>query len=423
MSETEKPRQNQENDSQDLSFSQVGGVEIVYQPLSEHEIPEEIKKHLKPNADDARRLMVAKSLVPLPPQQLGLVLYCLMADDNPSVADAAEDGFDELPSNILRNLAGQRLPERILDYIMRNWYSEEDEDHVLEAVIFNQATGRETMTTLIHNAPLKILEMIAGNQSRLIREHGLVYEFAESINVSMGLLARVLEFARRQKIITAEEEDRIIERYVNRGREQAEEAGEEPEEVKVEDVVKEVVGEDGDVDWEFPSFMTMDYEEMEDLDADAKLIESKIQAKQNMRDIIRKMVVPQKLRLAARGNMEARKILIEDPLGMVAKSVLKSPRISKTEIERAALLRTIDPEVLEEISKDGGFMRTYAIRHALVLNPKTPLTIANRLLSTLQEKDIKEISKSKAVPQAVQSIARQKIDAQKARREKSKKNK
>jgi len=418
MSETENPRGNRPVNSAGLEFDDIGGLEIIYQPLDTAEIPLPIRKHLKPQAEDARRLMIAKSIVPLPPAELGLTLYCLMADENPAVAAAAESAFDELPTNILRNMATMNLPAKVLDYIMRNYYDEDDEDRILEAVVFNMATGRETLKSLIHVAPLRILEMIAGNQNRLIREPGLVFEFGEGRGVTMGLLARILEFARRQNLITADEEDRIIDKFLHRGK-----AEEVVEEVRVEDVVKEIVGEDGAPDWEFPVFMTTDYETLMNMDADARIIEEKMKARMNMRDLIRKMVVPQKLRLAVRGNMEARKILIEDSLSMVAKSVLKSPRISKTEIERAAALKTIDPEVLEEIAKDGGFMRTYAIRHALVVNPKTPLTIANRLLSTLMEKDIKEISKSKAVPAAVQSIARQKMDAQRQRQEKREKQK
>jgi len=417
MSETENPRGNQPNNSADLDFEDIGGLEIVYQPLEAEEIPSNIRKHLKPQADDARRLMIAKSIIPLPPAELGLTIYCLMADENTAVAAAAEDAFDELPTGIVRNMASMNLPTPVLDYIMRNYYDEEDESRILEAVVLNMATGRETLTSLIHVAPLKILEMISNNQNRLIREPGLVFEFAAGRSTTMGLLARILEFARRQNIITATDEDRIIDKFLKRGKAVAEVV----EEIRVEDVVKEAVSADGEVDWEFPVFMTTDYEALMNMDADARIIEAKMKARMNMRDLVRKMIVPQKMRLAVRGNMEARKILIEDSLAMVAKAVLKSPRISKTEIERAASLKTIDPEVIEEIAKSGAFLRTYAIRHALVLNPKTPLSIANRLLSTLMEKDIKELSKSKAVPAAVQSIARQKMDAQKQRQEKREK--
>lgn len=395
-------------------LSSMGGIEIKYQPLDASEIPADVKKNLE--ADDARRLMMARNLAPISPQQMGINLYCLMADKKPAIRNAAEDSFDDLPPNILKNIASQPQPWKMLDYMVRNFY-DDDSNEIVEAVIMNPATSVDTMLMLTRVASPKIMTIISNNQTRLIKNPQLVFEFPKNPRISVALVSSVLEFARRQKLITIEDENKLIDQFINKLK------PEEDEPVPVEKFVEEIVSEDGEPDWSFPSFMTADFEADAGLDAEADVIEDKINSKANLRDLVRQMTVPQKMRLAVRGNMEARNILIEDSLSLVAKAVLKSPRLTKTEIERAAELRTIDSEVLEEIAKNGAFTRAYVVRHALVCNPKTPLPIANKFMSTLMEKDIKMISKSRAVPAAIQSIARQKMDAQEQRRKKRNKKK
>ncbi len=395
-------------------LANIGGVELIYQPLTPEEIPEEIKKNLAPQADPTRRMLLARNLAPMPPKEMGLTLFALMNDENKAVREAAEESLDDLPVGLIQTIASQKHPWKLNDYLARNFYTEDDPDRILETIIFNAATGTETLLLLTRVGPPKIVDLIANNQSRLQRSPQIISEFAKNPRVSIALLSRVLEFARRQRLITIDDENRLIDQFLGKVK---------PEDIVPEKVVHEIKTEDGEVDWEYPSFLTSDFEADADLDAEAEIIESKIKNKLNMRDMVREMTVPQKMRLAVRGNMEARKILVDDALALVAKEVLRNPRVTATEIERAAESRTVDSEVLEQIAKMAAYTRTYAIRHALVTNPKTPLTIANKMLGTLFEKDIKIISKSRAVSSAIQSIARQKIDAQEARRRKAVKKK
>ena len=398
-------------------LANLGGVEITYQALEADEIPDDVKPNLAPRADDGRRMLLARNLVPLPPRVMALTLFCLMDDPNPAVRQAAEESFDDLPGNILQAIAGLDLPARVLDYMARSFYSEDDPDQILQALILNPATGTDTLLLLTRIAPPRILDLIAGNQTRFQRSPQIIFEFAKNPRSTIALLSRVLEFARRQKLITIDQENRLIDEFLGKIKPEEEEAP------RIEGIVEEVVTEEGRVDWAFPSFMTMDFEADAGLDAEAEAIEQKIHAKLNMRDTIRALSVPQKLRLAVRGNMEARTILIEDHLALVSKAVLKNPRLTATEVERTSESRMIDPEILEELAKTASFTRTYAIRHALVRNPKTPLAISSKMMSTLFESDIKRISKNRNVSQAIQSIARQKIDAQEQRRKRHQKKK
>ncbi len=394
--------------SEDL-LAELGGVEIRYTPLKPDEITSEIQKHLQ--ADGPRRMMMARNLVPLPAKDMGLVLFCLMNDENPKIREAAEDSMDSLPPNILRTTMGQPLPWKVLDFLTRNFYEDEDPNQIIETVALNRAAGPETMMLLARVGSPKILDLLINNQARLQEMPQLISEFPKNPRISVAQLSRALEFGRRQNIITVDMEDRLIDGFINKAKKKE-------EVVPLERVVTEVQDESGEIDWEFPSFMTADFEADMELDAEAEIIEDKINSKLNMRELIRQMTVPQKMRLGTRGNMEARKIIVMDKLALVAKSVLANPRITNTEIEVIAASRLIEPEVLELLARNAAWTRSYAVRHELVCNPKFPLHMASKMLGTLFEKDIKTISKSRAVPAAIQSIARQRLEAQEQRRKK-----
>jgi hypothetical protein len=46
-------------------------------------------------------------------------------------------------------------------------------------------------------------------------------------------------------------------------------------------------------------------------------------------------------------------------------------------------------------------VRPYPVKLALVYNPKTPLAVSMRFLNLLRAADVKNLAKSKGVPQAV----------------------
>jgi|SRR5581483_1618314 len=118
------------------------------------------------------------------------------------------------------------------------------------------------------------------------------------------------------------------------------------------------------------------------------------------------MPVAGKIKLALRGNRDARLILIRDNNKLVRRFVLLNPRISDGEVIALARNRTADDELLRTIIDRREWMRNYQIRLALTTNPKTPLAVALRQLATLDERDVRQIGKSKNVPQAVAVHAR-----------------
>lgn len=118
------------------------------------------------------------------------------------------------------------------------------------------------------------------------------------------------------------------------------------------------------------------------------------------------MSVSEKVKLALRGNKDARTILVRDASKMIRRFVLQNPRIGDGEVVAICRNRSADDELLRTIAEKREWMRNYQVRLALATNPKTPLPIAIRQVMTLGERDLQQLAKSRNVPQAVAVQAR-----------------
>lgn len=116
---------------------------------------------------------------------------------------------------------------------------------------------------------------------------------------------------------------------------------------------------------------------------------------------IQRMTVSERMKLALLGNREVRSILIRDPVRSVQVCVLQNPRITDTEVERIAASRSVDEEVLRLILKNRDWLKYYSVKVALVNNPRTPIKESLRLLGHLRERELKEVARSRNLPNPV----------------------
>jgi hypothetical protein len=121
------------------------------------------------------------------------------------------------------------------------------------------------------------------------------------------------------------------------------------------------------------------------------------------------MKVGERIKLALKGNREARMILIRDPNRLIQRFVLQNPRITDDEVIAVARNRNLDVEILRKIGEHKSWPRNYQVKLALVSNPKTPLSTALHFVSTLMDRDIRLIAKSKNVSATVVKQARRLI--------------
>jgi hypothetical protein len=126
----------------------------------------------------------------------------------------------------------------------------------------------------------------------------------------------------------------------------------------------------------------------------------------NLYALIQGMTVFQKIKLARMGNKEARGLLVRDRNKIVASAAIRSPKITENEIVSFAKMRNVCDEVLRAIAQNRDWTRSYSVKLALATNPKTSPPSAVKFLNYLQERDLRNIMKSKDVPSAISTHAR-----------------
>jgi hypothetical protein len=130
------------------------------------------------------------------------------------------------------------------------------------------------------------------------------------------------------------------------------------------------------------------------------------QDRANMFLQIQRMSVAERMKLAMLGNKEVRSILIRDPVRTVQVAVVGNPRITESEVERISLSKTVDDEVLRVILSNRDWLKRYPIKVALVGNPRTPVKTSMRLLPHLREKELKDVARSRGLPNVVVMAAK-----------------
>ena len=118
------------------------------------------------------------------------------------------------------------------------------------------------------------------------------------------------------------------------------------------------------------------------------------------------MKVGERIKLALRGNRDARMILIRDPNRLIQRFVLRNPRITDEEVVSVARNRNADADLLRIIGDHKHWSRNYQVRVGLVTNPKAPLAIALHFVNGLTERDLRFLGKSKNVSATVVAQAR-----------------
>jgi hypothetical protein len=120
---------------------------------------------------------------------------------------------------------------------------------------------------------------------------------------------------------------------------------------------------------------------------------------------ILRMTMKDRVKLAQKGDREARNILIRDPNRIVAQAVIQNPRITEQEVEKIAAMRTVPEDVLRQIAIGRKWARIYPIMHNLARNPRTPLGNVVTILTRLQLRDLDAIVKNRNVSEAVRKQA------------------
>jgi len=378
-----------------------------------------VKSIISGNAPPAARLAAARGLLPLPQTDLLEALVHLGADNNPDIARAAQSTLDgQQPQDLLSVAMADDAAPAVLGYLASLSSARRE---LQEAVASNPNTPDDAIAMLARiTADASLLEFITLNQQRLIRAPGII----DAILLNP---ARTAEAERRAKETRREffEKERgarqIAHELRARGNSAAAEFFESAElagELSTDDawaIAQHIEVSDADIDdsWlarEFIEEMMVETPEQLAANAQAVINAERLEGNASPERIslikrIMFMSVKDRVKLAIKGDREARGILIRDSNKIVATGVIHNPRLTDHEVENISAMRTVAEEVLRLIGMNNSWARSYTIIHNLARNPRTPMATAVHILPRIRTKDLKAIALNRNVSEAVRRQA------------------
>ena len=127
------------------------------------------------------------------------------------------------------------------------------------------------------------------------------------------------------------------------------------------------------------------------------------------------MGMKDRVKLAMKGDREARNILIRDPNRIVAQAVIQNSRITEQEVEKVSAMRSVPEDVLRQIAINRNWARNYSIVHNLARNPRTPIANVISILTRLQLRDLQAMTKNRNVSDAIRKQALRLVTARAGR--------
>jgi len=118
-----------------------------------------------------------------------------------------------------------------------------------------------------------------------------------------------------------------------------------------------------------------------------------------------RMSTAERVQAALKGNREERLILVRDPAKAVYRAVLQSTKLTETDVEAFATMKSVAEEVLRIIANSRQFMKNYIIVRNLTTNPRTPLDLSLPLLNRLTQQDLKYLTMNRNVPETLRAMA------------------
>lgn len=372
------------------------------------------------------QVAASRAVLPLPEADLLEVLVAYATSDDAELAENARGSLAQQDEGMLDTaLRTEAVPVSVLSYFAE---STGLPAKAQEAAIQNARTPEPSILKFAKgtkNGPL--LELLAFNQQLLVRVPAII----EAI---LSNPAKTPEAERRASETKREffEKERGTEQIAAELRAQGKEAAAQFIEQSDFGVDLDAAGmelddalflasmievPDDEVD---DSWMALDYIEefYEESEAQRQAIVDKILGDFRMEDAdgmtservsvlnrILKMGMKDRVKLAMKGDREARNILIRDPNRIVAQAVIQNPRITEQEVEKIASMRSVPEDILRKLATDRQWARSYTIVHNLARNPRTPIANILNILTRLQSRDLLALSKSKNVSDAVRKQA------------------
>jgi hypothetical protein len=338
------------------------------------------ERYVRRDAPVEVRRLAAGGALPLPAVELATVLFALVHDPDDEVKARARRSLESLPPAVCDAVLSGETHPAVLAWLA---HAHKDDAAKLERIALNPATDDRTFVFLASAPHKRVVEIVANNQTRLLRCPEVVEALGENPLTGRSTIDRILAFLGFEKPAAEVHEDATDPPPF------------EPEELTDEAAaaaLRAFLGDDADA---FARDLIEEHE--------GELDE---QAQGNLFALVQKMTVMQKIKLARMGNKEARGLLIRDRNKLVATAAIRSPKLTENEVESFAKARNLSEEVMRIIAANREWTRNYHVKLNLATNPRCPVQMSLKFLNFLHERELRSIMKSKDVPSAVSTHAR-----------------
>lgn len=362
------------------------------------------------------QLAAARGVLPLPHQDLLEVLVAFANSEDAELAASANETLAaQDPHLLVGSIKADSVPAAVLDYYAGRSTTPKD---VAEAIVTHHKTPAESIVRFARETnDSELLELVSLNQQLLIQTPAIIDAIIANPHRTSEAERRAAE-TRREFFEKERGQQQIAAELRAQGKEAAAEFIEQTE-LSDDDaafLAQFIEVADADVD---DSWLGLEYiEELyEETDEQRQAIANKILSEMTadeadmsservaVLNAIMRMGMKDRVKLAMKGDREARNILIRDPNRIVAQAVVNNPRITEQEIEKIAAMRTIPEEILRQIANSRQWSRSYSIVHNIARNPRAPIANVLTILSRLHLKDLAALSGNKNVSDAVRRQA------------------
>lgn len=372
------------------------GLELTPIPLDK--FPTEARRFVEPSAPQQMQRMVADALVPMKPLIQVCSLYQFAVGDDKTLAERATKSLNRIPIPTLIEVVKKPLLPQVLHWVCITLTSARE---VTRTVLTNPKAHMDTLVSVAKVADESICELLSRNQTRLVQDPKLIESLFLNPNMRASSVDRMLDFAARNNmalknipgyeeiiadiqgrpVVDAETEARVDEAFRERIAEAKEE--QETDETRAEGPVT--------------ARAYIEDEAEEEAQKGSKSAAGRI----------RELNIAQKVRLAMMGSATDRAILIKDTNKVVARTVIRSPGLSDSEVLKFSKNKALLDEVIAYIAGNKKWTRHYQIKKNLVGNPKTPIAQTMKFLSHLRTQDLRLIARSRDIPAPVAKAANQ----------------
>ncbi len=349
-------------------------------------ITKDMAKFVSPQSPRNVRLMAANGTIPLPPADLVKILYILCFDKDVEIREKAQNNFKEFSTDIIKDLINRDIEPGVIDFLVRYHKNRKE---FIKGAILNKNTPDDTIAYLAKAKSTAIVEMISQNHERIFRSDKIFVVLMDNPLLSSATKEKLKELKGRSETVEGSSEVAVgaagggvdsVGGGIDAGADSDGTGG----------VAVAISAEGGD------KAKTSSEEEGEAGNAAKRIMN---------------MNVSQKIKLATTADKEERTILLRDASKIVVAATIKSPKITDEEILNVAKSKQASDEAIRLVTLNKEWMKKYAIKLALVNNPKTSPSVAIRLMNTLNKSDIKEISKSRSVPSLISNNAKKILHA------------